>query len=162
MFNLAQRKTNRLSISHERCFPAIPTFEPSLTMPDVHRSSKPIGYQAMIQADTGAPERLLPTLERIMRRDVFHGTLDWQSSAEFTRGARQALALYRRDAAFYDAETAQLAAFFVFAQAEQTLARTRADGNANAVAEAERALALAKEGLDAAHAALESAHAATS
>ena len=131
-------------------------------MPAVRRTSKPTGYRAMIQAATGAPEKLLPTLERIMRRDVFHSTLDWQSSAEFARGARQALALYRKDAAFYDAETAQLAAFFVFAQAEQTLARTRADGNANAIAEAERALALAQEGLDAAHAALESAHTSTS
>lgn len=131
-------------------------------MPAVRRSSKPTGYQAMIKAATGAPEKLLPTLERIMRRDVFHSTLDWQSSVEFARGARQALALYRRDAAFYDAETAQLAAFFVFAQAEQALCRTRADRDANAIAEAERALALAQEGLDAAHTALESAHIATS
>lgn len=116
----------------------------------------------MIKTATGAPEKLLPTLERIMRRDVFHSTLDWQSAAEFDRGAKQALALYRRDAAFYDAETAQLAAFFVFAQAEQALGRARADGDANTLAEAERALALAQEGLDAAHAALESAHTATS
>lgn len=130
-------------------------------MPAVRRSSNPTGYQAMILAVTGAPPKLLPTLERIMRRDVFHSTLDWQSSAEFGRGARQAFALYRRDAAFYDAETAQLAAFFEFAQAEQALARARADGDANAIAEAERALALAQEGLDAAHTALESAHTAT-
>lgn len=113
----------------------------------------------MIQAATGASEKLLPTLERIMRRDVFHSALDWQSAAEFNRGARQALALYRRDAAFYDAETTQLAAFFMFAQAEQAVARTRADGDANAVAQAERALALAQEGLNAAP---ESAHTATS
>ena len=131
-------------------------------MPAVCRSSKLTGYQAMIQDATGAPEKLLPTLERIMRRDVFHSTLDWQSAAEFDRGARQAFALYRRDAAFYDAETAQLAAFFEFAQAEQTLARTRADGDVNTISEAERALALAQEGLDAAHAALESALVATS
>ena len=116
----------------------------------------------MILAVTGAPPKLLPTLERLMRRDVFHSTLDWQSSSEFARGARQAFALYRRDAAFYDAETARLAAFFEFAQAEQAFARARADGNANAIAEAERALALAQEGLDAALTALESAHTATS
>ena len=131
-------------------------------MPAVCRSSKLTGYQAMVEAATGAPEKLLPTLERIMRRDVFHSTLDWQSAAEFDRGARQAFALYRRDAAFYDAETAQLAAFFVFTQAEQALARTRADGDANSIAEAERALARAQEGLDAAQTALESAHTAVS
>jgi hypothetical protein len=131
-------------------------------MPAVRRASTPTGYQAMILAVTGAPPKLLPTLERIMRRDVFHSTLDWQSSVEFARGARQARALYRQDAAFCDAETAQLAAFFSFAQAEQTLARTRADGDANVIVEAERALALAQEGLDAARAALESAHVATS
>ena len=116
----------------------------------------------MIQVATGAPEKLLPTLERIMRRDVFHSTLDWQSAAEFDRGARQAHALYRRDAAFYDAETAQLAAFFVFAQAEQALARARADGDANSIAEAVQALVLSQEGLDAAHAALETTYTATS
>jgi len=77
-------------------------------MPAVRRSAKPTGYQAMIQVATGAPDKLLPALERIMRRDVFHSTLDWQSAAEFNLGARQALALYRRDAAFYDAETSQL------------------------------------------------------
>jgi hypothetical protein len=131
-------------------------------MPAVRRSSKPTGYQVFIKTATGAPDKLLPTLERIMRRDVFHSTLDWQSAAEFDRGARQALALYRRNAAFYDAETAQLAAFFVFAQAEQALTRARADGDANTIAEAERALALAKEGFDAARDALESAHTATS
>ena len=116
----------------------------------------------MIKAATGAPEKLLPTLERIMRRDVFHSTLDWQSAVEFARGARQALAFYRRDAAFYDAETAQLAAFFVCAQAEQALASARVDGDANSIAEAERALALSQEGLDAAHAALETTYTATS
>jgi len=131
-------------------------------MPAVRRSAKPTGYQAMIQVATGAPDKLLPALERIMRRDVFHSTLDWQSAAEFNRGARQALALYRRDAAFYDAETSQLAAFFIFAQAEQTLNRARADGDADAIVEAERTLVLAQEGLDAAHAALESILAATS
>ena len=131
-------------------------------MPAVCRSSKLTGYQAMVEAATGAPEKLLPTLERIMRRDVFHSTLDWQSAAEFDRGARQAFALYRRDAAFYDAENAQLAAFFVFAQAEQALARARADGDANSIAEAERALALSQVGLDAAHAAVETTYTATS
>ncbi len=131
-------------------------------MPALRRSSKPTGYQAMIQAATGAPEKLLPTLERIMRRDVFHSTLDWQSATEFDRGARQALALYRRDAAFYDAETAQLAAFFAFAQADQALARAHADGDTSSITEAERVLALAQEGLDAALAALENANIATS
>jgi len=131
-------------------------------MPAACRSSKLTGYQEMVEAATGAPEKLLPTLERIMRRDVFHSTLDWQSAAEFDRGARQALALYRRDAAFYNAETAELAAFFVFAKAEQALARARADGDANSIAEAERALALSQVGLDAAHAALETTYSAAS
>lgn len=130
-------------------------------MPAARSYDKPTGYQVLIQTATGAPAKLWPTLERIMRRDVFHSTLDWQSQEEFTRGARQALALYRRDAAFYDAETAQLAAFFIFAQADQTLARATAEGDADAIMQAESALAQAQEGLDAAHAALESAHTAT-
>ena len=131
-------------------------------MPAARRSSLPNGYQAMILAVTGAPESLLPTLERIMRRDIFHSTLDWQSAAEFARGARQALALYRRDSDFYDAETSQLAAFFVFSKAEQALACARADGNPNLIAEAEQALALSQEGLNIARAALEISCTATS
>ena len=131
-------------------------------MPSVRRSLKPTGYHAMIQASMGVPKKLLPTLERTMRQDVFLNSLNWQSSAEFTLGSRQALALYRRDTAFYDAETAQRAAIFVFAQAEQTVARTRTDGDAHAIAEAELALVPAHEGLDAARAALECAHVNTS
>ena len=32
-------------------------------------------------------------IEEIMRSDVFHSTLDWQTSKQFTRGAKEAARL---------------------------------------------------------------------
>lgn len=91
-----------------------------------------------------------------MRREVFHGTLDWQSPEQFERGAREALALYRRDAAYYDAESAQLAAFFAMAQAEEALARAREQGDKYIVESAEKAVAKAQAELTAARATVQS------
>ena len=51
-------------------------------------------YAEMIAEVTGAGEALLPILERIMREEVFHSTLDWQSRAEFRAGARKAQRIF--------------------------------------------------------------------
>jgi hypothetical protein len=83
------------------------------------------GYQSMIQEATGAPRHLLGALENIMREEVFHGTLDWQTRAEFDRGAKRAYTLYRRDSAFYDAQIALRSATFKLMQAEAELLRAR-------------------------------------
>ena len=42
-------------------------------------------------------------LERIMREDVFHSTLDWQSRDELIAGAKEAYQLFRADEAFHRA-----------------------------------------------------------
>ena len=41
-------------------------------------------------------------VEQIMRDDVFHSTLDWQSEAELRRGARKALKLLQENRADYE------------------------------------------------------------
>ena len=49
------------------------------------------GYAAMISKATGIVA--LGTLRRIedtMRTDIFHGTLDWQTTRQFNAGARAA------------------------------------------------------------------------
>jgi hypothetical protein len=40
-------------------------------------------------------------IEHIMRDEVFHSTLDWQSKAEFNRGAREAARLLAADRPAY-------------------------------------------------------------
>lgn len=86
------------------------------------------GYHAIIQEATGAPRHLLGLLENILRQEVFHSTLDWQTRAEFDRGARRAYSLYRRDSAFYDAHFALRAATFQLMRAEAGLAQAQSSG----------------------------------
>lgn len=59
----------------------------------------------LIAAATKADSELVPVLERIMREDIFHGTLDWQSREELEEAAVQALAIYEADKEFHDADT---------------------------------------------------------
>jgi hypothetical protein len=58
-------------------------------------------YAALIAEATGASESLLPILEHIMREEVFHSTLDWQSRAEFRTGARKAHRIFLADPEFH-------------------------------------------------------------
>ena len=52
------------------------------------------GYSDMIGQATGETEAArLREIENIMRQDVFHSTLDWQSPAQFRKGAKQAAAI---------------------------------------------------------------------
>lgn len=48
-------------------------------------------YTTMITAATGVtdPARLAQ-IEQCMREDIFHSTLDWQTKAQFNKGARDA------------------------------------------------------------------------
>jgi len=59
-------------------------------------------YQDLIIKATGVNEKEAAYVEDIMREDIFHSTLDWQSRAQFVRGAREAvgmLKVYRADPA---------------------------------------------------------------
>lgn len=57
-------------------------------------------YLRLIIEATGVGMRDAGYVEGIMRDDIFHSTLDWQSRAQFVRGAREAvemLMVYRAD-----------------------------------------------------------------
>ena len=57
-------------------------------------------YRRLIIEATGVNEKDAGYVEAIMRDDIFHSTLDWQSQAQFVRGAREAVELlkaYRAD-----------------------------------------------------------------
>lgn len=48
------------------------------------------GYQRSIVKDTGCAPEEAPAVEDIMRNDIFHSTLDWQTAKQFRKGAREA------------------------------------------------------------------------
>ena len=59
-------------------------------------------YQGLIIKATGVNEKDAGYVEDIMREDIFHSTLDWQSRTQFVRGAIEAVAMlkvYRADPA---------------------------------------------------------------
>jgi len=47
-------------------------------------------YHQLIKAATGCEDIDLGEIEELMREEIFHSTLDWQSKAQFNRGARKA------------------------------------------------------------------------
>ena len=96
------------------------------------------GYLPAIAEATGAPEPALPILEEIMRTEIFHSTLDWQSAEEFRNGARKAYELYLEDQEFYDANARWRKALFRVSVAEQAIENLREGrGDDFATAEAE-------------------------
>jgi hypothetical protein len=100
---------------------------------------RPGSYDAQIAEATGAPVEIVPTLERIMREEVFHSTLDWQTAAQFRAGARKAHRLYLDDSAFYDALARHHRASYRLLAAENALsAARRAGANPAELAAAER------------------------
>lgn len=52
-------------------------------------------YQDLIVKATGVNEKDAGYVEDIMREDIFHSTLDWQTRAQFVRGAREAVDLLK-------------------------------------------------------------------
>ncbi len=49
------------------------------------------GYAKSISEATGVTDAAdLADIEDSMRNDIFHSTLDWQTKAQFNRGAREA------------------------------------------------------------------------
>ena len=59
-------------------------------------------YEQMIIEATGCPPEEAPKVETVLRSDVFHSTLDWQSGAELRRGARKAWQLLNEDRRDYE------------------------------------------------------------
>jgi hypothetical protein len=107
----------------------------------IHRSA----YAELIAKATGAPAELLPILESIMRDEIFHSTLDWQSAAEFREGARKAHRIYLANPSFYDADRRMRRASFRLMAATRELEQVRDQGaTASMIENAEQDLALAE------------------
>ena len=51
-------------------------------------------YQQMISETVKCTPEVAVELVEIMRQDISHSTLDWQSRKQFNKGAREALELY--------------------------------------------------------------------
>ncbi len=97
------------------------------------------GYAQQIQDATGASVEILPILERIMRDEIFHSTLDWQTARQFNAAARKAHQMYRESHHYYDADHATYAARWAAACADSALDAARRSGDADTVREAEAA-----------------------
>ena len=102
-------------------------------------------YSQLIADATGAPEHLLPLLENLMRDEVFHSTLDWQSAAQLADGARQAYDLYRSAPAYYDGLLLLQRAEFLLAKVEQKLETARRNGRSNRIPELETQVSIARQ-----------------
>jgi len=73
---------------------------------NLHRASRRGGryLSKLIHEATQAPDHDLPVLEHIMRSDVFHSTLDWQSHEQLVAGAREANAILTANRELFDCE----------------------------------------------------------
>jgi hypothetical protein len=108
---------------------------------------KPSPYASLIAAATGAPEDKLALLENLMRDEIFHSTLDWQSAEELAAGARKAHDLYRSAPAYYDGLLILQRAEFRLADLESSLRKARDAGQAQKAADLETRVLLAREAI---------------
>jgi hypothetical protein len=52
-------------------------------------------YKNLIKTYTGCTDNEVDSIEDIMRNDIFHSTLDWQSPKQFRDGAREAYGIHK-------------------------------------------------------------------
>ena len=72
----------------------------------------------LIQDATHAPARDLAQIENIMRDDIFHSTLDWQTRDQLSAAARQAFAFLNENHELYDLSRVSALAMFQKMRAE--------------------------------------------
>lgn len=101
----------------------------------------------LIQDATGAPAKDLAQIENIMRDEIFHSTLDWQSREQLADAARQAFARLNEDHEMYDLDHGCRMALFQKMRAESALREHDTPANRAAVAQAEARYQAAREGL---------------
>jgi hypothetical protein len=105
------------------------------------KSNKPLNFlHEMICRVTGVSPRIAPTIERLMREDIFHSTLDWQTTEQLEDGAREAHAQYRIAPLFYNNWTELLATTYKRMKAEGRLTEARHKGKTEAIAKAEKSV----------------------
>jgi hypothetical protein len=66
----------------------------------------------IIQRTTGAPARDLSLIENIMRDDIFHSTLDWQTREQLVNAARHAFTRLNDNLDLYEFGRARAMAVF--------------------------------------------------
>ena len=52
-------------------------------------------YNKMIKEILNCDDLIAEEVQEIMRNDIFHSTLDWQTKKEFEKGAKEAFELYQ-------------------------------------------------------------------
>ena len=94
-------------------------------------------YSSTIASATGAVARDLGMIEEIMRTEIYHSTLDWQSAAELADGARKAYRILQGNRPFYELSRQQTGLLCMemkvrkqMEKAEAALARAESRGDA--------------------------------
>lgn len=67
-------------------------------------------YKQMIIEDAGCQPFDASMIEDIMRNEIFHSTLDWQSRAQFRQGARKAAEILKQNRELFESYDAQIRA----------------------------------------------------
>lgn len=111
-------------------------------------------YASLIAAATGAAESRLALLENLMRDEIFHSTLDWQSAEELAEGARRAHDLYRSAPAYFDGLLILQRAEFRLTKLESKLRNALDSGNTEKPTDLETRVQLARESTHAAREAI--------
>jgi hypothetical protein len=106
-------------------------------------------FQRLIREGTGAAIEDLAKIEHIMREEIFHSTLDWQSHEQLVEGARQAQHRLNEDRELYDFDQACRVAMFQKMRAEAAQRERDTAGNRSAVRAAERVYEAARAKLSA-------------
>jgi hypothetical protein len=105
------------------------------------KSNKPLSFlHQMICRVTGVSPRIALTIERLMREDIFHSTLDWQTAEQLEEGAREAHAQYMMAPLFYNTWSELLATVYKRMKAEGRLAEARHKGKMEAITKAEKSV----------------------
>ena len=69
-------------------------------------------YEDAIIEDTRCQRADAAMIEDIMRNEIFHGTLDWQTRAQFCQGARKAAKILEQNRELFESHRAQTRAVF--------------------------------------------------
>lgn len=80
-------------------------------------------YKQMIIEDTGCNAADAAMIEDVMRNEIFHSTLDWQTRAQFRQGARKAAKVLEENRELF--ETYRARSHAVFEQTQQKRAAGR-------------------------------------
>lgn len=107
----------------------------------------PDSLHRLIQDATCAPAKDLAQIENIMRDEIFHSTLDWQTQEQLSNAARQARSRLNEDRQLYDLDHACRMAMFHKMRAEAVLRKKDTPQNRAAVADAETKFQSAKTSL---------------